>query len=156
MSDQLQLQDKPVPSVWTPDQKLMALSWKQPYAELMLYDKIETRTWATKYRGWVMICASKAPYTYQQTMDISGYEQVCRIIDTFKRSDWNQGHTIAIGYLSDCRPMTPADTDAAFVQYRSGLWCHVYTNIRAITPLPWKGSQGWREVPQDFKNQIKF
>jgi hypothetical protein len=44
------------------DQKLMALSWKQPYAELMLHGKIETRTWQTKYRGWVMVCASKQPY----------------------------------------------------------------------------------------------
>lgn len=30
------------------------------------------------------------------------------------------------------------------------------TSVRAIAPLPWKGSQGWREVGPEFKNQIKF
>jgi len=112
----------------------------------------------TKWRGWVMICASKAEYEYNEVIAISGTGNSHRMMTVLgaKLHLMLTGHAIAIGYLSDCRPMTPADEDAAFVQYRPGLWCHVYTGVRAIAPLPWKGSQGWREVSQYFKNQIKF
>ena len=153
-----QLFPDPVPTLWTPDQQLRALSWKQPYAELMLHDKIETRTWGTAWRGWVMICASKKKYSFQEFIEISGWKQYERAgNDLFETNKFDvSGHTVAIGYLSDCRPMTPEDEDAAFVLYRPDLWCHIYTNVKAITPLPWKGSQGWREVGPEFKNQIKF
>lgn len=155
---QKQLFVEPIPETWTPDQKLMALSWKQPYAELMLHGKIETRTWATKYRGWVLICASKQGYSFAELLTISGrdrYEKMPLIIDDPNRFDY-KGMAIAIARLSDCRPMTPADEDAAFVQYRPGLWCHIYTDVCAITPLPWKGTQGWKEVSEYIKAQIKI
>ena len=45
---------------------IKALSWKQPYASLMLKGKIETRSWPTNYRGLVLICASKAPYSIKE------------------------------------------------------------------------------------------
>lgn len=45
-----------------PGADIRALSTKQPYASLMLHGKVETRTWDSKYLGWVLICASKQAY----------------------------------------------------------------------------------------------
>lgn len=148
---------------FTPDQKLMALSWKQPYAELMLHGKIETRTWHTNYRGWVLICASKKGYNFDQVYDISGNKQIVRITETLGRNNdhflnnYRSGIAIAVGRLVDCRPMRrKEDEDKCFVEWHRTLWCHVYENVRAIEPIPWKGTRGWKEVDLNFKNQIKF
>lgn len=143
---------------FTPDHHLRALSWKQPFADLMFHGKIETRTWDTKYRGWVLICASMKPYNYREILSITGDHQSKRASDTLgsdRRWLFNCGMAIGIGYLSDCREMTRADEDQCFVQYHSDLYCHVYEQVIPLSqPMPWKGSQGWREVPVEFKNTI--
>ncbi len=147
-------------NLYTPDQKLMALSWKQPYGELMLHGKIETRTWNTNYRGWVLICASKTGYKLRQVLNISGNDQFKRIFEAVEGKEADmykfRGHAIAIGLLVDCRPMRPLDADQCFVEYYPDLFCHVYENVRAINPIPWKGTQGWREVSEEIKKQIVF
>lgn len=141
-----------------PSMHMMALTWKQPFAALMLHGKIETRTWPTKYRGWVLICAGKAILKSNQIKEMSGNAQgnraIMKIINEQIIED--TGNAIAIGKLIDCRPMTPEDADACFVAYRQGLWCHVYSNVKAIEPIPWKGAQGWRNVPDEVKRQIKI
>lgn len=55
-----------------PGAEVRALSWKQPYARAMLYGKEETRSWNTKYRGWVLICSSKISYHNGHVINISG------------------------------------------------------------------------------------
>lgn len=143
--------------VFTPDQKLMALSWKQPYAELMLHGKIETRTWEAKYRGWVLICASKAGYTTDKLRDISGATQMYRMGHFLaKEKPAYEGKAIAIGRLVDCRKMLREDADSCFVNFTSELYCHVYADVKAIQPIPWHGTQGWKEVSEEIKNQIVF
>lgn len=143
------------------DQKLLALSFKQPYAELMLHGKIETRTWSTKYRGWVMICASKVPYELGSIREISGNEQTSRIYETLGtnnigfNSDFERGKAIAIGRLVDCRPMQPKDELKCFVEYQPYLYCHIYEDVKQIIPIPWKGTQGWKEATEDIKRMIK-
>jgi len=144
---------------FTPDKKLLALSWKQPFAELMLHGKIETRTWNTNYRGWVLICASKKGYDFHQWFSISGSKQGQRITkilgrgcDHFLRS----GMAIAIGKLIDCRIMKQEDEDRCFVQYFPDLFCHIYDFVVPIEPILWKGTQGWKEVTSDIKRLIKF
>jgi hypothetical protein len=142
--------------IWTPDQRLLALSLKQPYAELMLHGKIETRPWNTNYRGWVLICISKIGYTWEQIIRISGDYQVNRMRQFIDFSHIHaHGTAIAIGKLTDCRPMQPRDENRCFVKY-GDLYCHVYTDVRAIEPFEWKGSQGWKEVSQEIRDQIKF
>lgn len=141
----------------------MALSWKQPYAELMLHDKIETRSWSTKYRGLVLICASKIPYNHDQVYNISGETQSKRVYECIGKIDPilylkqnRSGQAIAIAELVDCRPMTKDDEDKCFVEYREGLYCHVYKNVREIEPFDWKGTQGWRELTWEMKQDIKL
>jgi hypothetical protein len=145
--------------IFTPNQKLLALSWKQPFAELMLHGKIETRVWNTHYRGWVLICASQKGYSYSQVNGISGDHQlgrISRLIGFSGLERGTEGKAIAIGRLIDCRPMLPEDADNCFVQYYPDLFCHIYDNVQSIEPFPWKGSQGWKEVSEDIKRQINI
>jgi len=140
---------------------MKALSWKQPYGNLMFCGKIETRTWPTKYRGPVLICASKVCYTWGEVRKISGDVQYDRMYkpllgDGVWPNDAHEGKAIGVGNLIDCRPMTQADEDLCFVAYRPELFCHIYENVRRIQSIPWRGSQGWREVPQEIIDQIIY
>ena len=143
------------------DQKLFALSWKQPFAELMLNGKIETRTWQTKYRGWVMICASKTGYNFNQVYGIAGGKQCIRITKALGKNNdhylnnYRSGIAIAIGKLIDCRPMQKEDEDKCFVEFYPDLYCHIYEDVRQIRPIIWKGTQGWKEVSEDIKKTIE-
>lgn len=148
------------------------LSWKEPYASLMIKGKIETRTWDTKYRGWVLMCASQKSYDFEQTMAIAGDVQMSRIsrIDLVP----NNGHAFAIGRLIDSRHMMPSDENACFVKYkepwtedREGkngkartvskrLWCHVYANVHAIEPFDIKGAQGWSVLTDEIIEKIQI
>lgn len=129
---------------------IRALSWKEPFASLMLHGKIETRTWATKYRGLVLICASKKGYTEGDLIAISGESGAQRILHFLRDYSISEqsGVAIAIGRLVDCRKMKPEDEEKTFVKYRSELWCHVYDQVTPISPLGWIGSQGWGKVPE--------
>lgn len=138
------------------NETLRALSWKQPYATLMLHGKIETRTWYTKYRGLVLICASKLPYHQEVFHEISGKEQYKRIWENVDPDDTITGHAIAIGRLVDCRSMLIRDEDKCFVKYHPDLYCHIYEDVKPIVPIPWKGSQGWKTVDPEFIKTIKF
>lgn len=141
-------------------QKVLALSWKQPYASLMLppFNKIETRKWQTKYRGLVLICATLTSYKDGPLLDLAGPEQFNRIfaqttdmrMEIFK----TRGYAIGIGRLIDCRPMTNADEDKCFVKYNPTLYCHVYDEVMPIDPFRWHGSQGWSQLTFDQLKQV--
>lgn len=128
---------------WTPDQPIRGLSFKQPFASLMLNGKtIETRTWSTNYRGWVLICSSKKEYNSEQVERIVG-DQFMKVLTTFKPLPIPLGKAMAIGRLVDCRPFKPADSSAAMVEYQEGLFAHVYEDVYEILPFDFKGHQGW-------------
>jgi hypothetical protein len=155
---------------------ILALSWKAPYAQLMLRGKIETRTWPTKYRGWVLICCSKTPYKTQSLIDIAGMDQfnrINKIHPSVLNYQSDLGMAIAIGKLTDCRPMTKQDEDACFVEYKEKwietkklatgtkkeklkqLWCHVYEELTPLFhPFEFKGGQGWKQLSQTDKHKV--
>lgn len=151
-------------------ENIRALSWKQPYAELMFHGKIETRTWNTNYRGLVLICASKKSYHRDEVIAISGSEQLKRIeavlgkMYSYRDTRHHTGVAIGIGELVDCRPMAKEDSDLCFVEYCrpeidglpicKPLYCHIYQNVRRITPIPWTGSQGWKTVDIETQKLI--
>jgi hypothetical protein len=144
---------------------ILALSWKEPYASMMLHGKIETRTWKTNYRGLVLICTSQQKYKPETIQAISGYHRTSAMAQILFRAisfifisdnKYKLGHAIAIGRLIDCRPMTWEDEEKTFVTSRGDLWCHIYQDVTAIEPIPFKGGQKWRNVSQDIINQIKF
>lgn len=147
---------------------IRALSWKQPFASLMLHGKVETRSWDTKYRGWVLICASAAPYSVGKMEEIAGRRNAS-INETLslEPKELIRGHAIAIGYLYSSQPMEnflmPESMyrkslieKACFVQYNPELFCHSYSEVQAIEPFEWKGSQGWKTIDNQTKAKIKL
>lgn len=97
-----------------------ALSIKEPWASMIRDGKktIETRTWKTKYRGEIIICASLKPKT--------------------KFS----GHAIAKVRLVDCMPMTKSDEKTACVNLYPGAFVWILDDIRKIKPFKVKGMLG--------------
>jgi len=110
---------------------MKAISLKQPWASLIANGKktIETRTWPTKYRGDLLICASKQPR-------LDGYPSGC---------------ALCIVTVIDCRPMTKADEQAACCELYQGAWSWPLSNIRPIVPFGVKGSLGFYEVVLPIK-----
>src|ERR1035437_5544826 len=140
------------------NQEIKALSWKEPFATMMLYGKIETRTWHTNYRGLVLICASKVAYSLNAELNICGGEQHRRLLDVLCEHHLNltdtYGMAIGIGYLFCCRPMAEFDEDKTFVQYNPDLFCHIYRDVKAIKPFAWKGKMGWKTLTEEQKALI--
>ncbi len=138
--------------------EIRILTWKQPYATLMLprFNKIETRTWDTKYRGLVAIHAAKVPYTEKQIDEISGKMSI-EIEDDIILEKCPLGVIIAVGTLVDCRPMRPEDARRCYVDYNPNLFCHIYENVRELDVyIPYKGKQGWSKLPEEIINVLEF
>ena len=97
-----------------------ALSVRQPWAGLIASGRktIETRTWATKYRGELLIVSSKRPPIEPA------------------------GCTVALADLVDCRPMSADDEAAACCEVYPGAFAWVLGNIRTVAPVPVKGALG--------------
>ena len=109
---------------------IRALSLKQPYANLVASGKksMETRTWSTKYRGDMLICAS-----------MSGKGEPI-------------GVALCIVELYDIRPMTLDDETAACVELypRANVW--LIRKLRVLkNPFPVKGQLGLYQVEIDRK-----
>lgn len=148
---------------------MLALSWKQPFGTAMLFGKVETRSWYTKYRGPVLICTSKQAYNEATARAICEssfvrnrglFEAMCVKLKGAPSLDLN-GYAIAVGNLVKCRPMdmgayTDDDEERSFVGYRNGLYMHFYENVRPIQPFPWKGMQGWKKVDQLIIDKIVY
>ena len=137
--------------------ELKSLSWKQPFASAMLYGKIETRTWDTSYRGWVLICASKLPYKPINLAEICHEWQLERLRMMLKRDAMLNSHAIGIGRLVESRPMVKADENRCYVKYDPNLFCHIYKDVQPIEPLHWVGTLGFKPVSKTFiKEYIQF
>jgi hypothetical protein len=142
-----------------PQARVRALSWKEPFATLMLYpyDKNETRKWHAKYKGWILMCRSKIAYDDAALLEIAGEKQYHRIVslaneDNRFYSNKNEGQAMAIGRLVNSRPMKEEDADKCFVQYNRNLFVHEYEGVRSIEPFYWKGVQGFKKL---YLSEIK-
>lgn len=150
------------------EEDILALSLKQPYADLMLKGKIETRTWSTSYRGLVLICASLQPYNFSHLMGISGEWQMDRMqkilsplmLDNgnskrrnFYLDNWRdlfqKGVAIAVGRLVDCRLMTKEDEDKCFVKYCEP-WIEEHEN-KKTGKVKLVEKQLWCHIYEDVK-----
>jgi len=103
---------------------MKAISVKQPWANMIADGSktIETRTWATEYRGELLIVSSRRP-------DIEP-----------------AGCAVATARLVDVRAMQPSDEAAAFCPWLPGLWAWVLEDVPAIEPFPVRGRLGIYEV----------
>lgn len=96
---------------------MKALSIKEPWASLILGGKktIETRSWKTDFRGWLLLCCSKRP-----TSRISG----C---------------AFATATLLDCRPMIKENEGKAMCKLYPDAYSWILSDIEPIIPFKVKG-----------------
>jgi hypothetical protein len=103
---------------------MKAISVKQPWANMIASGKktIETRLWATAYRGPLLIVSSKSP----------------KIAPA--------GFALATAQLVECRPMVKFDELAAKCDWYVGAFSWVFEDIHRIEPFPVRGKLGLYEV----------
>jgi hypothetical protein len=95
--------------------KVKAISIKQPWADMIMngQKKIEVRTWKTRYRGDIIICASRNP-----------------------KSD-RSGVALCIAELYDVRKITKIDeTDACCEVDTSKEYAWCLRNVRPLKYFP--------------------
>lgn len=111
---------------------------------------IETRGWATKYRGPLLIHAAKI---------CSAEQRILRIREPFQKALYGLGK-LPLGYiigkvdLIDCYAITPDNTppepERSFGDYSPGRYAWPSINpVRFDRPIEWKGKQGFFEVPDE-------
>lgn len=147
-----------------------ALTYKQPFASLMLDGKQETRSRRTTYRGLVLIVAGKKDFSNPELMELCGEAQYYRVVDAiFKRyGSWEKmprGQAIAIGRLTGCKYMadykhsekTRAEIEEkCFVKFNEEKYIWEFQDVAAIDPLPWVGTQTWQPLNYSQLQKIKL
>ena len=114
--------------------RIKALSVRQPWANLIAKGEksIETRKWATDYRGPLVIASCKKPAIAPA------------------------GYAVAIAQLVECRPMRRSDEAAAKCPVYSGAFAWVLADVKRLTPFPVRGQLGLYdvEVPDDVLSEM--
>lgn len=146
--------------------KLLSL-W-EPWATLMSIaaKKIETRSWATSYRGWLAIHASKGGLGRIEL----AHPLVAEALEGVALSP---GCIVAVASLTDCLPTVATASlpgvfddypqletwqELAFGDYHEGryAWVTVASSLfRLPRPIPFRAAQGLIEVPADTLTQIR-
>lgn len=135
---------------------MKALTICQPYPRLIMIGEkhVENRTWSTNYRGPLAIHAGKS------RLWLTGDDEAAAAAagDTLAF-----GAVVAIAQLEACQQASTIHAgllDQRFPQLRNrahclGPVCWVLTNVRRLaTPLPWRGSQGLFEIPDEALGSI--
>jgi hypothetical protein len=135
--------------------KYRVLSLKQPWATLVSIGakRLETRSWETKYRGPLLIHASKAfPYECRElcfeTLFLAalGNAGVLPKADEGFQDCLPLGSIIARVQLVDCFQIRmsnrPGGAEFAFGDYTPGRFAWKLDNVEPLEPIPAKGSLG--------------
>ena len=111
---------------------IKTLSMKSPYGQLIRDGKktIETRTWATAYRGPILFVCSQKP------------------------SAPESGMALCVADLIDIRPMSMDDQGAARCLFYPRAMAWILKNVRPVKPFPVRGQLGLFDVP-DYLIQME-
>jgi len=138
-----------------------ALTLWQPWASLIAWGekKIETRCWATRYRGPLLIHAAKRPFKLESFAENRHYVDVFRRREILKPEDLPLGCIVARAELKACIPTSidyahavyeddPAEY--SFGDFSEGRYAWVLENVMALPePIPARGGQGlWTYIPK--------
>lgn len=132
----------------------------QPWASLIAlgHKKYETRSWKTKYRGELIIHAAKRKVVLDELARVS-YDSVGHLEYSYLKSiDFPLGMIVAKCELTDCftilnSPMYGAlssnivissipTLERAVGDWQSGRFAWELSDVSAVKPVPYKGSQG--------------
>jgi len=144
-----------------PNMEVRVLTWKLPYAELMLppMNKLETRTYSTKYRGWVLLHVAQKPFTSEDVLSLSslaGWERIYSVLEENGKYPYQdvEGCCIAIGWLKDVRPMKPEDAHQAFVNYEPNRFVWEFNDWHNIRPFEHEGRLGLTKFKTTYQIEI--
>jgi hypothetical protein len=103
---------------------MKAISIREPWATLIAEGKktIEVRSWPTKYRGELLICASQKP------------------------KGQNSGMAVAIVNLVDVRLMKKGDEKKALCELFTDCYSWILKDVKKIEPFPVKGKLGFYDI----------
>jgi len=124
---------------------MKAISLSQPYAHLIAegVKTLESRTWTTKYRGPLLICAALKPNLAARDFQS---EVADRAASLWRPADL--GHAVAVARLVNCRPMTLADEVKACCLVTPGRYVFELADIIKLDrPFPVKGMLGLFRPP---------
>lgn len=138
---------------------MKCLSLWQPWATLIAIGakRIETRSWATSYRGPLLIhTAKKWDTTLARLLETPPFEQA---INTIGPVTPPLGAILCRCELVDCLPterLSVTDLERAFGDYRPRRFGWMLQNVVAFPPVPWKGEQGLFEVSDRFVDWLNL
>jgi len=149
---------------------MKAISMWEPWASLVRTGakRLETRSWSTRYRGPLLICAAKGGIPKSELIFLLSCWNfqgglaplVGKPLDLTFRSwpgvkieDLNFGKAVAVVDLVNCKPtgkLTQEEigTDEPFGDFSMGRFAWQLENVVAIEPFPVKGMQGLFEVDE--------
>ncbi len=143
--------------------QIKAISLHQPWASLiaMGLKNFETRSWGTKYRGLLVICAALKNTKQQQ----SNYEDLASSfgldLTVHPWSSFPLGMAIAVCDLVDCIEMTEdfineqSETERCCGHWEPGRYAWKLENVQPFPqPMPIKGKQGLWNIPPDEFEQL--
>lgn len=129
---------------------MMTLSLTQPWAQLVAIGakRLETRSWATRYCGWLAIHSTKSLPDYATRFFL--YDQYCR--DALEPAgcrtfaDLPRGSVVAIARLVDCvritRDNVPSYPEREFGDYTPGRFMWRLADVHPLQePIPARGYQ---------------
>ncbi|MCL4441072.1 MAG: ASCH domain-containing protein [Firmicutes bacterium] len=140
---------------------MKVISLLQPWATLVAIGakRIETRSWATSYRGPLAIHASKGvTAAIKKLVFTKPFFTILRKLGygVAWGADWNLplGKIIATCNLVDVVPITPeftatlSENEKAFGNYTPGRFAWILEDVKQLPePIPAKGSLGLWEFP---------
>lgn len=121
---------------------MKAISLKQPYGSLVMKgDKsLETRTWPTKHRGDLLICASLQPHTGMVWVPWSGWMWCKSALLRFPELAI-YGRALCVVNVVDCRPMVKEDEREACCELYPGAYAWVLKDLRPVEQVLIKGNR---------------
>jgi hypothetical protein len=159
-----------------------AISIMQPHASLVAIraKHNETRSWATKYRGPLVIHASakmgrkqkelclQEPFAtaiYDLVIDGGGLNPViefdlgaiiatCNLVDIYAIAGYKDMINVNPNAEKLLRPF-PGEPERSFGDYTPGRYAWILADMRQIEPIPCKGKLGLWNVPTEIEEMIK-
>ena len=135
---------------------MKAISLWQPWATLMAlgYKTIETRGWRTNYRGPLLIHAAQK----KVKMDYDFNKLICKLVQN--PLGFPYGAIVCKVDLIECQIMTARNVPSPeSLEYELGYYVvgrYMWITEKSLMfnhPIPWKGSQGFFDVPDEIVNK---
>lgn len=118
---------------------------------------VETRHWATKFRGRLAIHQAKTTKAIAQCHDHLWAAGRMDLVPkyTLRYRDWPLGCIVAVAEMVDCVPVESvldrlSEQERALGNYSAGRFAWLFANVRKLDPpLIAKGQQGFWTLPKD-------